>query len=179
MEPLDLSQADMPIWHVLIQDTAYGPYTLAQLQHFIGEGRIGPQTKIAKGDGGAFADAEKIPALTRALKEKFGIADTAPASASEPDTPAHNYIVIVRLKSENRALIQLLNNFGKFGEAMPGIYVLRSRTRLSVIQKALSAALSARDQVLIVDATADRLGWFNLGPEADIHLRSVWDKKAE
>jgi hypothetical protein len=31
------------------------------------------------------------------------------------------------------------------------------------------------EQVLIVNASKDRLAWFNLGPESDIAVRDVWD----
>jgi len=174
---LDLSKVDPPVWRVLIQSTAYGPYTLGQLQSFIEDGRIGLQTKVAKGDGAAFVPAETISALQPALRKKFINAKNK-SKKDNPDT-SHNYIIITKLSGgdgASQALMQAINSFGSFGEAMPGTFVLRSKVKLSAIQKGLNAAVSERDRVLIVDATSNRLGWFNLGPEADIHLRSIWDK---
>jgi len=174
---LDLSKVDPPVWRVLIKSTAYGPYTLGQLQGFIEDGRIGLQTKVAKGDGAAFIAAETIPELQPALRKKF-INARNKGEEDRPDTP-HNYIIITKLSGgdgASQALMQAINSFGSFGEAMPGIFVLRSKVKLSTIQKALNAAVSSKDRVLIVDATSNRLGWFNLGPEADVHLRSIWDK---
>lgn len=173
---LDLSQVDPPVWRVLIKNTAYGPYTLGQMQSFVGEGRIGLQTKVAKGDGEPFVAAETIRELQDALREKH---ISQPRGQADGKTEAsHNFIIISRLAGMGEDnLVKRLNTLGSFGIAMTGVYVLRSSVKLSALQQALQQATGARDEVLIVDATADRLGWFNLGPEADVHLRSVWDKK--
>ena len=171
---LDLSEVDPPIWRVLIQNTAYGPYTLGQMAAFIAEGRVGLHTKVAKGDGAAFVDAETVSSLQPALREKMSSQDSA---APEDDGEPHNYLVITRLSAGgNDTLMHTLNNLGSFGEAMPGVYVLRSASRLAKIQSMLRKLTGARDKVLIVDASTNRLGWFNLGPEADVHLRSIWEK---
>lgn len=173
---LDLSQVDPPIWRVLIKDTAYGPYTLGQMQSFISEGRIGLQTKVAKGDGEQFVAAEMVKDLQESLRQKH-LKHPKSRTSDKTETP-HNYIIISRLTGTGEAsLLQRLNTFGSFGQAMPGVYVLRSKAKLSVIQQTLQRATTARDELLIVDATANRLGWFNLGPEADVHLRSIWDKQ--
>lgn len=172
---LDLSEVDPPIWRVLIKDTAYGPYTLGQLQGFIAEGRITLQTKIAKGDGAPFVEAETLPALQPALRTKMREARQSD-EGDQGDKP-HNYIIITRLAGGDEPILHKINSLGSFGEAMPGVYVLRSKVKLSAIQQSLNSLAGERDRVLIVDATANRLGWFHLGPEADIHLRSVWDKK--
>lgn len=169
---LDLSKVDPPTWRILIGQTAYGPYTLGQLQGFIGEGRIALQTKISNGDGQAFAPAETYPALQPALRAKW---QRAEPRAIDEDT-AHNYLVVARFSIESDlSIVQALNNLGTFGEAMPGVFILRSKQRLSEVQKVLRARLGTHDQLLVVDATTNRLAWFNLGPEADVHLKTTWD----
>ena len=175
---LDLSQVDPPVWRVLIKNTAYGPYTLGQMQSFVEEGRIALQTKVAKGDGEPFVAAETIRELQDALRKKH-LSQPKRRASDQTEAP-HNFIIISRLTGMGEdSLIKRLNTLGSFGIAMTGVYVLRSSTKLSVLQNALQQVTGARDEVLIVDATADRLGWFNLGPEADVHLRSVWDKKVD
>ena len=172
---LDLSEIDPPIWRVLIEETAYGPYTLGQMRAFIDEGRIGLRTKVAKGDGAPFVDAETVPNLQPALRGRQTMQASKPAE-EENDQP-HNYLVISRMSGGGEeSILHRLNNLGSFGEAMPGVFVLRSKSRLATIQKTLRSITGAQDKVIIVDASSNRLGWFNLGPEADIHLRSIWDK---
>lgn len=172
---LDLSEIDPPVWRVLIENTAYGPYTFGQVQSYINEGRIGLHSKIAKGDNAAFVDAETLKELQPALRKKV-LEQPKRRQGDQSGTP-HNYTIISQLKGESETkLVQCLNAFGSFGEAMPGVYVLRSKAKLSTLQKGLKAATQSLDRVLIVNATMNKLGWFNLGPAADAHLRSIWDK---
>lgn len=175
---LDLGEVDPPIWRVLIKETVYGPYTLGQLQAFVSEDRIIPQTRLARGDGAPFVAAETIRELRASLYEKYF------AKPKTEDSPkanaAHNYIIISRLNGTGEStLVRHLNTLGSFGEAMPGVYVLRSLIKLSALQKNLKALTHESDKLLIVDASSNRLGWFNLGPEADIHLSAIWDKKMD
>ncbi len=166
--PLDLNEVDPPVWRVLVSGTAYGPYTFGQIQTFIHEGRIASGTKVAEGDGAAFIPASDVPALASA----FGMA----VRSDRAEEPA-NFIIVTRLAgSAERAVTQALNELGAFGEAIPGVYLLRSHARLSRIRDRLQTLTDLQDKVLIVDATHDRLAWFNLGPEADIHIHAVWDK---
>lgn len=171
---LDLSKIDPPIWQVMIHDTVYGPYTLGQLQGFITEGRVGLHTQIAEGDGARFVSAETITQLQPALRASLKSVTT---DTERHDAP-QNYLVVVHFSGEEDIdLARLLNPFGQFGEAMPGVFLLSSTAPISRVQKALQAGVGTQDKVLIVNATANRLGWFNLGPDADIHLRSHWDTK--
>lgn len=173
---LDLSQIDPPVWRVLIADTAYGPYTLGQIQAFIAEGRIGLHSQVAEGDGAAFVSAETVTVLQPVLREAL---QSKQASANDSNGEPHNFLVISKLAAGDHKLTGVLNRLGHFGEALPGVFLLSSSVKLSAIQQALNRELDERDRVLIVDATTNRLGWFNLGPEADVHIRSIWDKKAE
>ena len=174
---LDLGRVDPPVWRVLIKDVAYGPYTLGQMQAFIDEGRVGMQTRVAKGEHAPIVAAESAKELQPALRKKYVSRPTADDDHSEAP---RNYVVIAQLAgSTNDELARQLNAYGSFGETLPGVYLLRSRTRLSLIQKGLQSITNIRDRVLIVDATNDRLGWFNLGPESDVYMRTIWDKKID
>lgn len=170
-QPLDLSVIDPPVWHVMVSETSYGPYTLGQMKGFIGEGRVSAITKVAMGDGGAFLPAGDTPELLSGFGEAV--------REDRADEPA-NYVVITRIEgSAQRAIGQALNELGSFGEALPGVYLLRSSARLSRIRNRLQSLTDLRDKVMIVDASHNRLAWFNLGPEADIHVHAVWEKDFE
>ncbi|MEE9381088.1 MAG: hypothetical protein V3V03_06770 [Hyphomonadaceae bacterium] len=167
-QPLDLSVIDPPVWQVLVSDTAYGPYTLGQMQTFVREGRVSADTKIAEGDGSAFIPAGDTPVFAAAFAE---------AVRTDQTDDLANFIVITRLAgSGERAVTQALNELGAFGEAMPGVYLLRSRARLGRIRSRLQSLTDIADKVMIINATHDRLAWYNLGPEADVHIHAVWDK---
>ena len=47
--------------------------------------------------------------------------------------------------------------------------------RLQMIRNTLSQTLERGDRFVVVDATRDRLAWFNLGPEVDVRISKVWN----
>ncbi|MGB3625787.1 MAG: hypothetical protein WA989_08160 [Henriciella sp.] len=166
---LDLAEIDPPKWRVLVSGSVYGPYTLGQLQGFVRERRIGPATRIACGDGGAFIEASEHTELARIF------ADDETKEPGASDEPA-NYLVIARLVGTGEMqLIGALNRLGKFAEVMAGVWVLRSKVKQVRIRDHIRSTVSAADQVMIANTTSGRLAWLNLGPEADIHIRGVWD----
>ncbi|WP_084419986.1 hypothetical protein [Henriciella litoralis] len=170
---LDLSKIDPPQWRVLVSGTVYGPYTLGQMQSFIYERRIRPGTKIADGDGGAFLAAEQHPALLEMFHMRTQESETTAAEVS-------NYLIIARLTGTGEMqLISVLNRLGKFAEIMPGVWALRSSIKQNKLREKLQATIVSGDQVMIANATSGRLAWLNLGPEADVHIRSVWDAKLD
>ena len=58
---LNLADLDPPVWHIMSQTRAHGPFTLGQLQSFAAAGKIGLLTRISSGDGEPF-----LPALDHA-----------------------------------------------------------------------------------------------------------------
>lgn len=168
---LDLSEVDPPEWHVLVNGTVYGPYTLGQMQGFIGERRIGPGTQVAEGDGGAFLPAEQHRPLIPALKDMH-----LSSTKAEPSAEPSNYLIIAKLTGTGEMqLISAINRLGKFAEIMPGVWALRSSVKQAKLRERLRQTVTSADQVMIANASTGRLAWFNLGPEADVHIRRVWD----
>ena len=157
-----------PRWRVLVQGTVYGPYTLAQVQAFVGERRIGASSRLAEGDSGDFRPACEHAALRSLFETGDGREDS--------ESGVSNYLVIARLSGTGQMqLMGALNRLGKFAEVMPGVWALRSQAKQSRVRERLQATISAGDQVMIANASTGRLAWLNLGPEADVHIRRVWD----
>ncbi len=166
---LNLSEIDPPQWRVLVNGTVYGPYTLGQMQSFIRERRVGSRTKVADGDGGAFLAASEQDRL-KSLFESAG------QSEAEEEAKPANYLIIARLSGTGEMqLLGALNRLGKFAEVMPGVWALRSKVKQAKVRDKLQATVSSGDQVMIANTTTGRLGWLNLGPEADVHIRRIWD----
>jgi hypothetical protein len=57
----------------------------------------------------------------------------------------------------------------------PGLWLVRTRFSAGVIRNTLSQTLERGDRFVVVDATRDRLAWFNLGPETDVRIAKVWN----
>lgn len=168
---LDLSEMDPAEWRVLVSDTVYGPYTLGQMVGFIAEKRVGPGTQVAEGDGGAFLPAQQHHPLVRHLKEAL-----RPSSQPETADEASNYLIIAKLSGTGETqLVSAMNRLGKFAEIMPGVWALRSSVKHARLREQLNQTITSADQVMIANASTGRLAWLNLGPEADVHIRRVWN----
>lgn len=168
-KPLDLKDVDPPIWRIILADKVYGPFTIGQLRRFIQEGRVNARSKIAEGDGGRIQTAGEFPQLASAFAERL--------ERARP-RKLNNFVVITHLDHITERFTEALNLLGTFGEAMPGVYLLRSDLRLAEIQSRLSEALMNDDKVMIVDASNERIGWLGLGFDVSDHLRAIWKKAA-
>lgn len=166
---LNLSEVDPADWHVMVNGSVYGPYTLGQMQGFVRERRVSFRTQVAHGDPTDFRPAGEHPELVSMFETGKGRMDEA---AAEPA----NYLIATHLTGTGEMQIMgALNRLGTFAEVMPGVWVLRSKVRQTKIREHLHATVSQADQVMIANVSSGRLAWLNLGPEADIHIRQVWD----
>lgn len=170
-EALDLAQVDPPVWRIMVGDVAYGPYTLGQMRSFLGEERLNIHSRVADGDGGAFMPAGEQPGLQSIFREHLTPKVDAVAEAT-------NQVVIVRHAGDSRsAMIGVLNELGTFGEVMPGVYLINTTATTKDLRDSLTAVSEDGDRILVVNAANGRLGWQGLGPEADTHIRAIWDRK--
>ncbi len=165
---MELGIIDPAIWRVLVSDEVYGPYTRGQMLAFIREGRVAPDTRIASGHGAAFVSAGNCAEFA----EAFG-----PVTDGAKSEPA-NYLVASRIAgSHQQDLTRVLNQLGRFAEVAPGLFVLRSVVPLARIRQQIELVVEKDDQVIIVDATHNRIGHIHLGPESDARVRQIWDAK--
>ena len=173
MDTLDLAEIDPAIWRVMVKDAVYGPYTLGQMRSFVLEGRLSINSKTAGGDGGAFIKAGEQPGLTAIFREHFATQKT------EAETRPTNHVIIARTPGDSRnRMISVLNELGSFAEVMPGVYLINTTIRTAKLRERLGSVADDADRVLIVNADTGRLAWLGLGPEIDVHIRSVWKPKS-
>ena len=174
---LDLGKVDPPVWQVMMSGKVYGPYTRGQLLGFIAENRIRPRTKIAKGDGAPFVPAEEIEDLVPALKA------TLKSSSNRRDTDKEsdrNYVLSFVLTSCGvEPLVRELNEMGFFAEILPGTYLLRSKMSVKAIRDRLANMFQSSDKAFIADTSSNRFASINLALGREVHLRDLWNKKAE
>jgi hypothetical protein len=68
-----------------------------------------------------------------------------------------------------------IESMGYVCDLAPGLWLLRTRHSAGVVRNTLSQTLEKGDRFVVVDATRDRLAWFNLGPEVDVRIGKVWN----
>jgi hypothetical protein len=163
-------------WRIKVGDKEYGPYPRTRLIDFLKEGRVGASTLLCCGNDTEFVRADRHANLrwdfSPARKRKFGEVKLEPG---ETEVPICNYLIAARLLSTSDSFERVLRDSGKMAKATGDIWVLRSKETVQQLRHKLSMVMRKDEQVLIVNASKDRLAWFNLGPETDVAVRDVWD----
>lgn len=168
---LNLADLDPPVWHIMGQGKAHGPFTLGQLQAFADAGKINPLTRISAGNGEPF-----LPALDHApLRPRIEtFLETRAARRAE----ASNFVIITGPDAgieRRHAIGAALNALGRFAEPMPGTFILRSGRALADVRRALTAAAPEGTQLVIFESRDARLGWSGLSVQSADSVRAVWD----
>ncbi|HWA22780.1 MAG TPA: DUF4339 domain-containing protein [Caulobacterales bacterium] len=162
-------------WWVKANDKVYGPYTRAQMGRFIVEGRIAATTMISTKPDADWNEARHCRAFRAALHEErttFHIDKTDRRS----EAAQANVLVWTDLVSGASRRVELeLRKLGPVVEIASGLYMLRTRKTAGLVRNAVTQVMERGDKVLVLDSTRDRLAWFNLGPETDVHIREVWN----
>ena len=171
-EPKKSDHAEAPTWWVQVRDNAYGPYTAAHVRQFIVEGRVKPATLVANDRAGPWREARATEPFIGALRPHFNVAMPA-----EPGLA--NMFVFAEIHSGAwTAFMAALEAFGRIVELAPGFWLVRTHLTSGVVRNTLSQTLGRGDRFAVVDATRDRLAWFNLGPGTDVAIREVWSTGA-
>lgn len=180
-------------WTINVAGQSYGPYTIVQMQSFVGEGRLAPQSLVARDDQNQFTPASDDPILSAFFRP----ATPAPARPTpfftaegneepqtfgrqEDDTPAgqrSHYIIVADMKSRSISGVEEeIFNLGPAVPIMPQAWLLSSDMPINQIRQTLVQKLGKMDMLFVVDATHDKAAWFNFGPEADARIRRIWQK---
>jgi hypothetical protein len=163
-------------WRVMVGDKPYGPYPRSRLIDFLKEGRVVASTMLACGADTEFKRADQHPNLRwdfkAPRKRKFGDPKLDPG---ETEVPVCNYFLAARLMAGNERFERVLRDAGKMTRVAGDMWVLRSRLTVQQLRNQLTMIMKPHEHFVIVNASKDRLAWFNIGVEADIGVRGVWD----
>lgn len=102
----------------------------------------------------------------------------AKAEAQEKaDVEYANFILIFDVKSRHHGkLEESIMELGAATRVLPGIWAVHAKHTSGSIRNQLIEHFGKLDSLFIIDATRDKLAWFNLGPEADAQIRKVWKR---
>lgn len=182
-------------WYISVQERAYGPYSVGQLEAFVGEGRLAPYSLIARAGETQFRAAGDEAALSF-LFQAPAPAPTAVAAPMAPQEPAaaqafgrhegqitgerSHIIVIADMKSRSiTGLEEEIYNLGPAHPILPQVWLVACELPVTAIRNLLVQKLGKLDMIFIIDATHDKASWFNFGPESDIRIRRIWSKIQE
>lgn len=150
-------------WWVQVRGRAYGPYSKERLASFVAEGRVRPTTLVTDRKDGAWVESRRVIGLPQA-----------------GDGPVKGANVVVHAEifaGSWNAFMAALESMGVICDLGPGLWLLRTPYSVGVIRNTLSQTLERGDRFIVIDASRDRLAWFNLGPEVDVRISHVWNAK--
>jgi hypothetical protein len=163
-------------WRIRVGEAEYGPYARSRLIDFLKEGRVVSSTLLCCGSDAEFMRADKHPQLrwdfSGARKRKFGEPRLEPG---ETEVPVCNYFIAARLLASNEPFEKQLREAGKMTRAAGDMWVVRSKLTVQQIRNKLTMIMKPHEHFVIVNASKDRLAWYNIGAENDISVRGVWD----
>lgn len=154
-------------WWVQVRGKSYGPYTMEQMSAFAAEGRIRPATQVSDREDGAWVEARKVIGLMAPLR--------AGEPANDASEAANVFVHAEIVTGSWNSFVAALESMGFVCELSPGLWLVRTRYSAGVIRNTLSQTLERGDRFVVVDASRDRLAWFNLGPEVDVRISKVWN----
>ena len=160
-------------WYVKVEGRVYGPYTPAQMQAFIGEGRVAAHSQVSESREGEFRQASAVDHFSEWFEEaRQGPEEQRRAPV---DARSANFVVIAMIGPDSRAAFEnALGDFGEHEEMSNGVWLLRGATSAAILRNELSHLLDRDDRLLVIDASRDRAAWFNLGRDADQRIRDLW-----
>ena len=158
-------------WWVKVGTKVFGPYSREQMMRFVGEGRVVASTLVAHAHDGDWVEARHAPAIAAALETR----STFKTDNGEGGEDANVLVYLDITSGVTRRFEHELRRLGAVAEINPGMFLLRTQRTAGVVRNTLSQMLGRGDKLLVLDATRNRLAWFNLGPETDAHIREVWN----
>lgn len=113
----------------------------------------------------------------RRTSDRSIVAKAEAEAAEKAESEYGNFVLVFDMKSRHHGrLEEAIMDLGKATRVFPGTWVLHARHTSASIRNQLLAHFGKLDSLFIIDATRDKLAWFNLGPEADSLIRGVWKK---
>jgi hypothetical protein len=189
-------------WIVSVGGRTYGPFTADQMHAFASEGRLVPHSLIARNGETAFGPAAQDPELATMFGSSSNIAEQVPVQNGamhgpmahpEPaerssfgrnddrtagEEPSH-YVIVADMKSRSIAgLEEEIHSLGPAYAITPQTWVLSSELSITAIRNLLIQKLGKLDVIFVIDASHDKIAWFNYGPEQEVRVRRVWSKAA-
>lgn len=162
-------------WWVQVRGQAYGPYTFEQLSGFVTEGRVRPSTPVSEKPENGWTEARRVSGLMPQTRAEVTFGKPVAAN-SDANVEAANIFVFAEIRSGAwMRFMAALEAMGAICEMAPGLWLIRTRFSAGVIRNTLSQTLERGDKFVVMDATRDRLAWYNLGPEVDVRLGHVWN----
>jgi len=163
-------------WRLKAGDKTFGPYTGHQLCQFKLEGRLAPHSLVARESGSPLESQWHTAASDSILGALFRVsAATSATFGQRPEEGGSRFVVFIELKGGHSVELEAaIASLGRAHRVSPNLWLVSGNHTVGGLRNFLGQYLGPMDWMLVIDASQGRAGGFNMGPEADAHIRRVW-----
>ena len=163
-------------WRIKSGDQIFGPYTGHQMCQFKTEGRLAAHSLVAREIGSLIEQQWHSAASDSVLGGMFRQSTTASSIfGQKTEAGGSKFVLVIELKGgHNNELEAAIAALGRAYRISANVWLVSGAHTVGGLRNHLSQYLGPMDTMLVVDATQGRTGGFNMGPEADAHVRRVW-----
>jgi len=181
-------------WNINAGGRIYGPFALERMRGFASEGRLAPQSLVAREGKSDWREAREEPELSDLFfqpSREPAVPDAAPAPSRDPaptqktlapapektdGARAHFTIVIDQKSRPDGNLDDTIASLGPAYRLLQNVWIVSTDQTVNAVRNCLLKVLGKSDLLFVVDASHGKAAWFNFGPEADVRIRRVWQK---
>lgn len=163
-------------WRIKIGDRVYGPYTGHQLRTFKTEGRLVAHSMVSRENGSPAELQWHTASSDTVLGSLFrSVSQTSAVFGQRNEAGGSKFLIVLDMKGANYAPFEAaIASLGRVYRVTPTMWMLAGAHTVAGLRNHLSQYLGIADSMLVIDASNGRVGGFNMGPEADAHIRHVW-----
>jgi hypothetical protein len=174
--PLGQPQPTSPTqrqWFIQVDGQAYGPFDDRTLWQYMTEGRVSAQSLISQAPNTGYRPVSADPSLMNWLAQ---VPSAQPVTPPEPQANPTVFMIMGEIRSgRGMEFMQTLQGLGPTQRIGTSVWLLQSRTDVQTLRDVLSQPLGADDRLFVLDSFANQTAWFNLSPEMDNQISTLWD----
>ena len=101
----------------------------------------------------------------------------APETRTALATKSCVFLIMAEIRSGGEmAFLQSMQSFGRAERIGDTVWLVRSAHAVEQIRNTLSQTLDQQDRLFILDTSAGKTAWFNIGADLDHRIRELWDE---
>ena len=165
-------------WYMKVGGSVMGPYGQNKIKAMAAQGLLSPHSLVALSTSSDWAPASDDPIIGKLFKPRenqFDFTATEALFETRVEDTEANFILFVDIKSDSTGqFMQAMGRLGSYHKVSSNCWLMNCKGTVGKIRNAIVPVLGRLDSFVVVDASREKIAWFNLGPEADAKIHKVW-----
>lgn len=155
-------------WYIRVGADIYGSFDDQTLWTFVCEGRVTAQSELSRSPATNFRPASEC----REIAHWFAQAEASAAPMADKDE--HMALVMADIRSgQTPHFMHILQSLGQTQRIGDSVWLIRSIAKSDALLERLSASVTGRDRLFVVDVTGSDHASANLGPAIEMRVEMI------